>query len=598
MKKLVCFKTLCLLIILALLLPFGLSHFVWAYDYPTFQSDFWLDGDCLIGLQPGMTAEQIKGCITVENGTIELTGTGTGAELIIRDLNGQVCYSYTILIYGDVDGDGVISAKDISALKLHLVDIAYLEGVYKKAGNILTMNENDPLSAGNISRLKMHLVNIKEITPPGSPEPATLVIATISPSGPVKGAPDFAAKTKRLNEIKAKHNVNIQFIDFGGAWETYYQFYAAKVMAAEALGDVCGVGTEMTYPGYVLRKYVQELDPTVWKLNNANMWDTVKNDELRYDGKYYVAAPISYPDVNNLVNTPVLFFNKYLLTQAGYNKNQLYTWQSNKEWTWAKFTEVVKQINGLTIADRKDVRGMGADGGVGGQLYAGFLTSANTGGGHLLPAEKKAVYTLDSSEARTALNFVYNLLFIDKVGRTDIAPGDWTTNSNKFQNGTLGFYGAELQFGHYIKDQRQQALPIGDKYGVVLYPIPKDQGLGINDYQIHVRKHAVLVVPPSIKTNTIAFKTKAAAATDWFAPNYGAPTIDHGSYDDLLCDTQSRETLKLINQNARNVYSTDVFNGLFPGDLRTGPPHYMSIDQFLESIRVEANNRVKNAYNY
>jgi len=417
-----------------------------------------------------------------------------------------------------------------------------------------------------------------------------MVIASVSPGGPVKGAKDFAAKSKRKSEIEDKHRINIDFVDVAGALETYYQFYIAKAQAKEALGDICEIGTAHTYPGYILKKYAQPLDEKTWKLKDDSVWNVAKNNELKYKNKYYMMAPITYPDINNFLNTPVLFFNKYLLKEAGYNENQLYTWQANNQWTWDKFAEVARKINGLQVSGRKDIKGMGADGGVGSQFYRGFMMSADTGGGHVLPAEQRVEYTLESTGAKLALNFVYDLFFKERLGLTITTAKDQTTNFEKFKNGTLGFYAAELQQGGKIRER--QIKSNGDPFGVVLYPIPKDRGININDYRVHIRNHTVLAVPFAADIN----QNNVAAAIDWYAPYEEAVIIDEGSYDEILCDTQSRETLKLINKTAKTVYDTDIFSDLFPSDYQTGPPNYRTIDVFLRSIRSTANNRVNDAY--
>ncbi len=54
---------------------------------------------------------------TVENGSFEMTGSGTGASLIVKDAAGNEFATYTLIIFGDVDGDGEITGADSGKVK-------------------------------------------------------------------------------------------------------------------------------------------------------------------------------------------------------------------------------------------------------------------------------------------------------------------------------------------------------------------------------------------------------------------------------------------------------------------------------------------------
>ena len=55
---------------------------------------------------------------TVENGSFEITGTFTGAVLTVKDGSGNAVATYTIIIFGDVNGDGAVTAADASTVQL------------------------------------------------------------------------------------------------------------------------------------------------------------------------------------------------------------------------------------------------------------------------------------------------------------------------------------------------------------------------------------------------------------------------------------------------------------------------------------------------
>lgn len=59
----------------------------------------------------------LKGQLVVENGTITVTGNGTGAEIKVFDLNGDLYETYVAVVFGDVDGTGTINTNDVAALR-------------------------------------------------------------------------------------------------------------------------------------------------------------------------------------------------------------------------------------------------------------------------------------------------------------------------------------------------------------------------------------------------------------------------------------------------------------------------------------------------
>ena len=54
----------------------------------------------------------------VENGTFEVTGDGTGASLIVKNGAGDEVATYTLIIFGDVNGDAAITAADYGDVKI------------------------------------------------------------------------------------------------------------------------------------------------------------------------------------------------------------------------------------------------------------------------------------------------------------------------------------------------------------------------------------------------------------------------------------------------------------------------------------------------
>lgn len=71
-----------------------------------------------------------KGNILKENDLL-----GTGSKILVKE-NGNVLRIYTILIYGDSNGDGKINSIDLLKIQRHILELEKLEGIYLKASNV------------------------------------------------------------------------------------------------------------------------------------------------------------------------------------------------------------------------------------------------------------------------------------------------------------------------------------------------------------------------------------------------------------------------------------------------------------------------------
>ena len=98
------------------------------------------------GLSINMSIEAVKKKFSVKNGTLEIRDknnnekksgvVGTGDKAVIVDLNGKKVFEYTFVLYGDVDGDGIINIKDALFIRKHNLGERKLEGVYLLAGDV------------------------------------------------------------------------------------------------------------------------------------------------------------------------------------------------------------------------------------------------------------------------------------------------------------------------------------------------------------------------------------------------------------------------------------------------------------------------------
>ena len=85
---------------------------------------------------------------------------GTGSKIIIKE-NGILLKEFTIIIYGDINGDGKINSIDLLILQRHILEIEKLEQLYTKAGNI-NKNGKNPTSL-DLLLIQRHILGLKII---------------------------------------------------------------------------------------------------------------------------------------------------------------------------------------------------------------------------------------------------------------------------------------------------------------------------------------------------------------------------------------------------------------------------------------------------
>ena len=85
---------------------------------------------------------------------------------------GEVIKEYPIVIYGDVNGDGKITGRDMLYVQRHLLDLAPLTGPYAEAADLNWSDrvENEEgakastISARDMLYLQRHLLDMQKIS--------------------------------------------------------------------------------------------------------------------------------------------------------------------------------------------------------------------------------------------------------------------------------------------------------------------------------------------------------------------------------------------------------------------------------------------------
>ena len=104
-----------------------------------------IDSSSITGIAPGSSIEDILKTFTVSGGTVtiqDMNGAvkadgkiATGDKVIIKNTSGTETYTYNIIIYGDVNGDGAVNIKDLIVIQKNILNMNAVEGIYASAAD-------------------------------------------------------------------------------------------------------------------------------------------------------------------------------------------------------------------------------------------------------------------------------------------------------------------------------------------------------------------------------------------------------------------------------------------------------------------------------
>lgn len=135
---------------------------------PNYTTSYTVSASQITGVAPGTTASAFMNnlvasgyTVTVYNSDGKTVNTGVvGTGNIISVTNGSQSYSYTVIIYGDVNGDGAITALDLLKIQKHIIGSSSLSGAYLEAANV---KKSGQVSALDLLKVQKHIIGESSI---------------------------------------------------------------------------------------------------------------------------------------------------------------------------------------------------------------------------------------------------------------------------------------------------------------------------------------------------------------------------------------------------------------------------------------------------
>jgi hypothetical protein len=130
-----------------------------------------LQSNSVTGIAEKTSVSAFLGNFSVNNGSVSLVtadkkaktsgSVGTGDVLYLKDGSGKTVKSYSLVIYGDVNGDGEISIMDLLRVQRHLLDVSKVQGIYSSAGDV---TKDGKVTIMDLLGIQRHLLDVKKIS--------------------------------------------------------------------------------------------------------------------------------------------------------------------------------------------------------------------------------------------------------------------------------------------------------------------------------------------------------------------------------------------------------------------------------------------------
>jgi beta-N-acetylglucosaminidase len=132
---------------------------------PTMTTGYYLTEGRISGIAPGTQLASFVANLGVQGGTAKIYNAAgalatygtmaTGDVLKIYKRDGSEYASYTVVLWGDINGDGVLTSADALGVQLHIVGRKPMSGSYKMAADA---NGDGSITSADALKIQLHIV--------------------------------------------------------------------------------------------------------------------------------------------------------------------------------------------------------------------------------------------------------------------------------------------------------------------------------------------------------------------------------------------------------------------------------------------------------
>lgn len=119
------------------------------------EAGYRMENGYLYGVQPGIQISEINAKIVASGGVVTSSSSNVGTGTVLTITSGNLKQVLTVVIYGDVDGDGSISAVDYVQVKNHIMGNGSLNGAKSIAADV---NKDGSVSAVDYVNIKNYIM--------------------------------------------------------------------------------------------------------------------------------------------------------------------------------------------------------------------------------------------------------------------------------------------------------------------------------------------------------------------------------------------------------------------------------------------------------
>ena len=326
-------------------------------------------------------------------------------------------------------------------------------------------------------------------------------------------------------EVESLFNCKITIVVYE-PWDVYAQKIQDMTMSGDHMADVISFD-QWLYPKIMLTGILLPIQDYV-PLTDA-FYDAEAQSYWSYNGNTYAVSPVAktVPD-GWLVYNKTLFEGKGL--DSKYNLTELV---KNRQWTWEKFREVMRDSTIDSDGDGEtDIYGLAGTGLQFGRLTNYFVRS--NGGTYAVKDGNRVTLTIEDPKFMRALEFMHQLTWEDKVIPTE---DRWRgyANLTHFANGECMFY---AMINHYIGQLKTMTMD-GEMFSILPMPIGPDAGGEYINFCSGVNMYGM----PATTEN----RAEAGMVLDYWLRNKPDRNKDvRETWSDMVYDTESLDVIEML----------------------------------------------------